>query len=1240
MKSSRIKRFGKGLLAFLMIVSSLYNASTVQAKTREYTLEEIKNVTKLPVINVNIENGADLVRAGTKTKQNATFQMINTNGMGEDIQLETTTEDGKTVWPVTIKGRGNSSWSGDGNIKKPYNLKFEKKQDLLGLGEAKKWCLIASWSDTSFMRNYLAYKLAKAVDPNAPDCEFVEFCVNGKYEGIYLLTEAYEIKKNRVEIPEDEGTNVTGGEEKTEFLIEADSRAETNNEPNRFKTTSGVWMVLQEPDDEEITTADDPRFTYIQKYMNTIDQAIVNTNNYDKYIDVESLVNLYLVNEFAKNPDFGFGNQPCYSSTFMYMREGGILHFGPVWDFDVSFGRNDFRNQAQEGNRDTYTPEGFLTQNTHWIRQLFTDSTFEQKVKEQWQAMRPHVEKVINELAPAAKEKLAYTQQYDFNTWGTYRSTGYNYRDALGFDGEYNYVINFMKKRAAWLDSQWNIVNDYENFWVRGEVTDLNGKDYQSLTANSQMQFADEALINGNVSDGIKELYDEVKNQTIALDNHQIWDGGYGFNEEDGTDYIAYGQPQDYEDGSIDLKESITITGPNNNVSTWWKDATGLEGSFGGQTNRITIEEAGRYVYANHTKNWWFNSGQTYTMGDRGAQIYVIDVNENGDITLYDGVVETSSAGRSVKTTNTTYGNIEYIDDHYVLTYYENQNGNAGTTISGGADTTFGLKFADEFNQEALEIILRPETSIYKDEPLKVESTYIYYYGAKPIKWTIEDPSIIEFDSVTGKVTAKGTGTTTITATTANGKTASIVVNSKCTKGEVSKYADPTKGLYYQDVSGIKQEAGHWATFLENTMTRYTTFFDIDEKIYDDAELFLLATLQKDQIIGGKADYYVYVNGNPFFLAGNNSLGILGFDKKVSLSNDQDAISGYERYSYMNGVHGHTETVMEELKTLLHSGANQIDIFVYAKDGGAMVRPYVYSGSALTGDEEISISSIKVSPTKVTLTVGETQTISTIITPDNAVNKQLNWISSDDTVAEVTDGKITANGAGEAIITVSSVKDPTKKAEVKVTVKEKKVNVSNVSVSKTLVTLDVGESETVTAIITPENATNKGVRWTTSDASVVTVENGKITAVGAGTAYITVTSMENSTKKAYVSVIVDEVEVTPSDQLAPAFDKDKATYPAGSVVYSDGKYYVYTDAWGRDWNNTGKIDSSWTLVETDLTAIPTIGGLGVVNKGKIVKVGNYYYTPLNDGSYTHWIAAGKHNAYWNCITQESSKDWK
>ena len=177
-----------------------------------------------------------------------------------------------------IKVRGNSTSEAE---KKPYNIRFSKKQDLFGFGEAKKWCLLADCFDVTMLRNRIALDLAKEMELTyTPECEYVKVYMDGEYYGSYLLTESIEADKERVDIDINKG----------DYMIEFD--AERDDNKTSYIVTDSEWrFAIKEPEgpDEE---------TYYRIYdkVNAYDEIIC-TNDLElirEYIDVDSFAKMYI----------------------------------------------------------------------------------------------------------------------------------------------------------------------------------------------------------------------------------------------------------------------------------------------------------------------------------------------------------------------------------------------------------------------------------------------------------------------------------------------------------------------------------------------------------------------------------------------------------------------------------------------------------------------------------------------------------------------------------------------------------------------------------------------------------------------------------------------------------------------------------------------------------------------------------------------------------------------------------
>lgn len=168
----------------------------------------------------------------------------------------------------------------------------------------------------------------------------------------------------------------------------------------------------------------------------------------------------------------------------------------------------------------------------------------------------------------------------------------------------------------------------------------------------------------------------------------------------------------------------------------------------------------------------------------------------------------------------------------------------------------------------------------------------------------------------------------------------------------------------------------------------------------------------------------------------------------------------------------------------------------------------------------VSVTSVTLNKTSTSIQVGGTETLTATVSPKDAANKKVTWKSSNAAIASVdANGKVTGVKAGEATITVTT-EDGGKTATCKVTVSDTEIKVTGVTLNKSETSLLVGGNETLTATVLPEGATNQNVTWKSDKPEIATVDaNGKVTAVKAGEATITVTT-EDGGKTATCKVTV------------------------------------------------------------------------------------------------------------------------
>lgn len=176
----------------------------------------------------------------------------------------------------------------------------------------------------------------------------------------------------------------------------------------------------------------------------------------------------------------------------------------------------------------------------------------------------------------------------------------------------------------------------------------------------------------------------------------------------------------------------------------------------------------------------------------------------------------------------------------------------------------------------------------------------------------------------------------------------------------------------------------------------------------------------------------------------------------------------------------------------INSSNHYVEIEVYKSDASSVIHP----------------SSLTLNKTNIAITVGGTEALTAYVLPENAANKDVYWSSSDDGVATVEGGMVTAKSTGTATLTATTV-DGLIKASCAVTVVQAGISVTGVKLNKSGLRLAVGKTSQLTPTVIPTNATNKSVTWTTSNPNVATVSaTGAVTAKAAGNAIITVTTVD------------------------------------------------------------------------------------------------------------------------------------
>ena len=435
---SLVASFGSSATVVTIDSVEQYSDSTANDFTQPvtYTLMAEDSSTADYEIRRHTSTGVPVVYIETEGQTPITSKDYYLNGRITIIANEQG-EENISQADIEIRGRGNTTWKAS---KKPYKIRFDKRTEVLGMPKHKVWVLLANYSDKTLLRNHLAFELSRRFGLTyTPRSRFVDLYLNGVYRGNYQLTEQIKVDESRLDIDElDAGDNgedqITGG-----YLLEIDGR---KDEDERFTSAQGVRFAIRSPEE-----GSSEQFAYIKDYLQATEDALFADTfadaeqGYARYIDVESFIDWYLLNELAKNTDAKFAN-----SVYLHKPRGGKLTMGPVWDYDIGMGNVDY-------SPGRFT-EGWYIREASWSRRLFQDPAFEQQTKARWQELKPQVESVIATIDQQAAS-LEQSQQRNFKTWKILGYKVWPNPVATGsYAGEVAYLKNWLTKRMLWMNSE------------------------------------------------------------------------------------------------------------------------------------------------------------------------------------------------------------------------------------------------------------------------------------------------------------------------------------------------------------------------------------------------------------------------------------------------------------------------------------------------------------------------------------------------------------------------------------------------------------------------------------------------------------------------------------------------------------------------------------------------------------------------------------------------------------------
>lgn len=360
-----------------------------------------------------------------------------------------------------FRPRGNSSRSFD---KLGYHLNF-KTEDLIknldisfsGMTADSEWALHGPFLDKTLIRNYMCYNLSGEIMDYAPNVRFCEMFLNGEYMGVYLIVEKIGFNENgRINVAKSDPGLTT-----TSYILVADRGA---YESRYDLSTFGNYAQLTAPTNEshgqlEIiyprSSLTEGQYNYIENDFSQFEKALFSFSyndpdkGYTKYIDIDSFVDYFLINEFTLNYD------ALDLSTYLYKNLGEKLHMC-VWDFNSAF---DYYAIT------CVTPETFTLHNKLWYKYLFKDKAFVDKVIDRYFELREQYfnEEYLFAYIDATVEYLGPAIDRNFEKWGysfnsTYEGKNYDYlkpaeRNVRSYDEAISQLKTTISNRIIHMDN-------------------------------------------------------------------------------------------------------------------------------------------------------------------------------------------------------------------------------------------------------------------------------------------------------------------------------------------------------------------------------------------------------------------------------------------------------------------------------------------------------------------------------------------------------------------------------------------------------------------------------------------------------------------------------------------------------------------------------------------------------------------------------------------------------------------
>ena len=413
---------------------------------------------------------------------------------------------------ISIEYRGSSSQSFP---KKPYALETQdlvgnnNNVSLLGMPIENDWILYAPYSDKALMRNFLTFDLGRKMGHYSPRTVYCELVINGDYKGIYILMEKIKRDNDRVDIAKLDADDLVGDSLTGGYIIKVDKYTGNGGLDwmSDFPNIGGDPLYIQYHYPES-TALQPQQLNYIEQYVDSFEYALDGSNftdtaiGYSKYIDVNSFIDFYIINEFSKNID-GYR-----LSTYMHKdkeSKGGKLTMGPFWDFNLAFGNADYCSGGVISGWEV--DGGCGDNNPFWFERLLDDTLYQNKLKCRWEYLRErsfNQDSLFNFIDSLAIY-LDDAQQRNFQKWNTLGSYVWpNYYVGSTYQDEVIFFKTWIGNRLSWIDNN------------------LGGNCYEILGCTDPFACNYNPLSNTN--DGNCN-YNSVSYDTLFSNTSIIWNG-------------------------------------------------------------------------------------------------------------------------------------------------------------------------------------------------------------------------------------------------------------------------------------------------------------------------------------------------------------------------------------------------------------------------------------------------------------------------------------------------------------------------------------------------------------------------------------------------------------------------------------------------------------------------------------------------------------------------------------------